>query len=423
MTDPEYRLTRLKNGVRIASIEMPHMRSASVGIWAGVGGRHEPEILSGISHFAEHLLFKGTKKRNARKITEAVEGIGGYLNAFTTEEHTCYYAKAGAEHLPVLCDVLSDMYLNSQFQPSEIERERDVIREEIMMYRDNPAHHVQELLTQTMWGGHALGRPLTGTVESISAFQRKQLLGFVKQHYTGQTTVVTVAGKVSHDDVVAQLAPAMGKIPAGKMPRISRYSVKPGKPRLSLFTQETEQTHLAMGFYSVGRLDARRFALKLLSVILGENMSSRLFQKLREKYGFCYSVHSGMVALEDVGMVNISAGLDTAKLQKAVRMILQEVEDFCRKPPARGELRKAQDYTLGQTLMGLESTTNQMMWMGESLLGYGKILNPAEVEKKLLAVTPEQIQAVACDCLNRSRLGVAIVGPDKDREKIGGWLG
>ena len=319
MTDSKYRLTQLKNGVRIASIEMPHMRSASVGIWAGVGGRHEPEALGGISHFTEHMLFKGTERRNARKITEAVEGIGGYLNAFTTEEHTCYYAKAGAAHLPVLCDVLSDMYLNSQFQPAEMERERDVIREEIMMYRDNPAHHVQELLTQTMWKGHPLGRPLTGTVESISSFRRSHLQGFVKQHYTGRTTIVAVAGKVSHDTVVAQLAPLMEKLPAGKMPRLSRYSAKPRKPRLSLFTQETEQTHLAMGFHSVGRLDERRFALKLLSVILGENMSSRLFQKLREKYGFCYSVQSSMVTLEDAGMVNISAGLDTSKLEKAVR--------------------------------------------------------------------------------------------------------
>ena len=422
MTHPKHRITRLKNGTRIASIEMPHMRSASVGIWAGIGGRHETDASSGMSHFVEHLLFKGTKNRTARRITEAVEGIGGYLNAFTTEDHTCYYAKACAGHLPVLCDVLTDMYLNSQFQPADIEREREVIREEIMMYRDNPAHHAQELLTQTMWAAHPLGRPLTGTVESISSFTRKQLIGFVKQHYTGRTTLVTVAGKVSHDEVVAQLTPALEKLPAGKTPRFSRFTARPDKPRVSLFTQETEQTHLAMGYHSIGRLDERRFALKLLSVILGENMSSRLFQKLREKYGFCYSVNSGMIALQDAGMVNISAGLDTSKLEKALRVILQEVENFCRKPPTRGELRKAQDYTLGQTLMGLESTTNQMMWIGESLLGHGKILNPAEIEQKLEAVTPEQIQAVACHCLNRSRLGVAIVGPEKDRAKIAGWL-
>lgn len=422
MTHYHYRLTRLKNGVRIASVEMPHMQSASVGLWAGIGGRHEPEKLSGISHFIEHLLFKGTKKRNARKITEAVEGIGGYLNAFTTEDHTCYYAKAGAAHLPTLCDVLSDMYLNSQFAPAEIEKEREVIREEIRMYHDNPAQHVQEMLSQTMWPGHPLGRPLTGTAESISSLDRAQMLRYLRDFYNGRTTIVTVAGKVSHEEVVAQLEPALGKLPPGKAPRFSRFRVTNGESKVSLYTQETEQTHLAMGFYAIGRSDERRYALKLLSVILGENMSSRLFQKLREKHGFCYSVQSGMVALADAGLINISAGLDTGKLQKALRVILQEVENFCHKPPSRGELRKAQDYTLGQTLMGLESTTNQMMWMGESLLGHGKILDPVEIEKKILTVTPEQIQAVAGHCLNRARLGVAIVGPSKEAGEIKNWL-
>src|SRR5205823_323006 len=174
----QYHLSKLKNGMRVATAEMPHMQSVSVGIWAGIGGRFETKALSGISHFIEHLMFKGTRRRNAKQLTEAVEGVGGYLNAFTTEDHTCYYAKAGAPHFPVLCDVLSDMYLNSEFDPVEIEREREVIREEIMMYRDNPAQHAQELLSETMWPAHPLGRPLTGTVETISHFDRKQLLRF-----------------------------------------------------------------------------------------------------------------------------------------------------------------------------------------------------------------------------------------------------
>jgi predicted Zn-dependent peptidase len=418
----DYRLTRLDNGTRIATAEMPYMQSASVGVWAGVGGRYEPAKFTGISHFIEHLLFKGTKTRTALKITEAVEGIGGYLNAFTTEDHTCYYAKAGASHLPDLCDVLSDMYLNSRFAPAEIDREREVIREEIRMYRDNPAQHVQELLSQTMWPEHPLGRPLTGTEESISKFKRPHLLGFLRENYNGRTTIVTVAGKVSHEKVVAQLKPALGKLPRGAVPRFSRFRVPGGSLKVSLHTQETEQTHLAMGFYAFGRSDERRYALKLLSVILGENMSSRLFQKLREKYGFCYSVQSGMITLADAGLVNISAGLDTGKLEKAVKVILQEVGNFCTKPPGRSELRKAQDYTIGQTLMGLESTTNQMMWLGESLLGHGKILDPSEIEEKIMAVAPRDIQAVACHCLNRARLGVAIVGPSKDARKIKDWL-
>jgi predicted Zn-dependent peptidase len=417
-----YRLSRLPNGVRIASVEMPWMRSVSLGVWAGVGGRHESAEQSGISHFMEHLLFKGTKKRNAKRITESVEGLGGYLNAFTTEDHTCYYAKAGASHLPELCDVLGDMYLESQFAPGEIEREREVIREEILMYRDHPAQHAQELLTATMWPGHPLGRPLTGTVETIGRLKRPDFLGFRNRHYTGSTTIITVAGPVYHERAVELLSPIFGRLPNGRSPRFSRTRPKDGPARVSLFTQDTEQTHLAMGFHAVGRTDERRYALKLLSVILGENMSSRLFQKLRERHGFCYSVQTSMVTLAETGAIQVYAGLDANNLERAVRMILRELESICHKAPSRSELRKAQDYTIGQTFMGLESTSNQIMWMGESLLGYGKILDPTEIERKILNVTPQDVQRVACHCLNRVRLGVAVVGPIKDEKKISGWL-
>jgi predicted Zn-dependent peptidase len=420
--DSPYRLTKLPNGVRIASVEMPYMRSVSIGVWAGIGGRHETAEQSGISHFMEHLLFKGTKRRTAKKITESVEGLGGYLNAFTTEDHTCYYAKAGAPHLPELCDVLGDMYLDSKFCPTEIEREREVIREEILMYRDHPGQHAQELLTATMWPEHPLGRPLTGTVETIGRLRQPDFLGFRDRHYTGNTTIITVAGPVYHERVVELLAPMFGRLERGRTPRFVRSRPKDGPAKVALHTQETEQTHLAMGFHAFGRADERRFALKLLSVILGENMSSRLFQKLRERHGFCYSVQTSMVTLADTGSIHVYAGLDVENLERAVKMILRELENICQKAPSKAELKKAQDYTIGQTFMGLESTSNQIMWMGESLLGYSKILDPTEIERKILAVTPHDVQRVACHCLNRVRLGVAVVGPLKDEEKIRRWV-
>jgi predicted Zn-dependent peptidase len=418
-----YRLTRLANGTRIASVEMPYMRSVSLGIWAGIGGRHESAAQGGISHFLEHLLFKGTKRRSAKRITEAVEGLGGYLNAFTTEDHTCYYAKAAATHLPDLCDVLCDMYLDSVFAPAEIEREREVIREEIMMYRDHPAQHAQELLTETMWPKHPLGRPLTGTVKSISQFKRADLMDFRDRHYTGANTIVTVAGPVYHERVVELLSPMLARLPRGRAPRFLRARRHEGPARLSLYTQETEQTHLAMGFHAFGRADDRRFALKLLSVILGENMSSRLFQKLREHHGWCYNVQTSMVTLADTGAIHVYAGLDAGNVEKAIRLILRELESICAKAPGRAELKKAQDYTIGQTLMGLESTSNQIMWMGESLLGYREILDPAEIERRVLAVTPEDVQHTACYCLNRVKLGLAVVGPLKDEARIRSWIG
>jgi len=423
-------LTKLPNGVRVASIEMPHMKTVSVGIWAAVGGRHEPESLCGISHFLEHLMFKGTKRRSARKITEAVEGLGGYLNAFTTEDHTCYYAKAGAAHLPVLCDVLGDMILNSRFAPAEIERERAVIREEILMVHDNPGQYIEELLSEVLWPDHPLGRPLTGTAESIAGLTREKFFAFKEKHYVGHTTLVTVAGAAAHERVLELMGPTIGMLPAGRVPRFEKSNhdraIKAGgvrRPHIKAVKEEIEQTHLALGFHAFGRRDERRFALKLLSVILGENMSSRLFQKLRERHGICYSVQTSVVSLQDAGALTVFAGLDPSKLEKAVRLTMEELDRIASQAPRPGELRKAQDYTIGQMLMGLESTSNQMTWMGESLLSFGKVIDPHEVEQRLLAVTPEEVRAVAETCLKLSRLGVAVTGPAPDAEKIRGWLG
>lgn len=421
MTTP-YRLTTLPNGVRIASVEMPHMCSVSVGIWAGVGGRHEPQAMSGMSHFAEHLLFKGTARRNARQITEAVEGVGGYLNAFTTEDHTCYYAKAASRHLRTLCDVLGDMYLNSQFSPVEIERERDVIREEILMVFDSPGQHVQELLSEALWPGQALGRPLTGSAKAIARYGRDDFLAFTRKFYNGSSTILTVAGQADHESVVGHFAPIFEKMPKGRLPRYTRAAQREKGPRLVAVKQEIEQTHLALGFHAIGRHDPRRYALKLLSVILGENMSSRLFQKLRERHGICYSISSGLVSLEDTGALTIFAAVEPAKLEKAIRLTMQELDRFIHKAPSKSELRKAKDYTIGQTLMGLESTSSQMTWMGESILSYGRVVDPADVETRLHAVTPEEISATARLCLERSRLALAITGEAPEETKIRSWL-
>lgn len=423
MTDFHYEVTRLPNGARVASVHMPHMRSVSVGVWVGVGGRHERANEGGMSHFLEHLLFKGTKRRSARQITTSVEGVGGYLNAFTTEDHTCYYAKAGVEHFERLCDVLGDMYVSSTFPDAEIEREREVVREEILMYRDQPAQHAQELLSSTLWPEHPLGRPLTGTVDTLAKFDRKTIQNFHRANYNASNTVVTVAGRVSHKEALEACRPWLEQLPRGKRPRFQRSPRVPRRPRVSTFAHDTEQMHLAMGFHAWGRRDERRFALKLLSVVLGENMSSRLFQKLRERHGFCYSVSSGMLTLEDTGALHICAGLDPKRLTRALQMILKELEALAEKGPTRAELKMAQDYTIGQTFMGLESTTNQIMWMGESLLGYGHVLSPASIERRIHGLDRDNLKAVAREVRTRGRLGVAVVGPVKGQPALESLLG
>jgi len=417
----EYQTTTLRNGIRIATCEMPHMKSVSVGLWVAVGGRHEPQETCGISHFLEHLLFKGTKTRSAQRLTEEVEGVGGFLNAFTTEDHTCFYAKAAARYFDVLADVLTDMFRNSVLDEDEIERERDVIREEILMYRDQPSQFSQELLSEVMWPRHALGRPLTGSLDSIARIRRRDLLKYIDRNYNGRTTVVTVAGRCRHSDVVDRFRAAFEDLPFGEAPAFEPWNGGKSIKRLAIAKEGTEQTHLALGYHAINRNDERRHSLKILSVILGENMSSRLFQQLRERYAYCYSIHSGTLVLEDSGLMSICVGLEPNKLKSALRAIGLELQKFCVEPPSLKELHQAQEYTVGQNELSLESTTNQVMWMGESIIAYGYVIHPEEVQAKVKEVTPEAIQAVARLCFDPARMGLAVVGPVGEGE-INRWV-
>src|SRR6201997_878871 len=417
-----YQTTKLKNGIRVATCEMPQMKSVSVGLWVAVGGRHEPEEHCGISHFLEHLLFKGTKTRNAQRLTEEVEGVGGFINAFTTEDHTCFYAKAAAHYFDILADVLTDMFRNSLLAEVEIERERDVIREEILMYRDQPSQFSQELLSEVMWPRHALGRPLTGSLESIGRIHRRELVQYIERNYNGSTTVITVAGRCRHEEVVSKFESSMADLPTGGPPEFDRWNGTKLQNRMAIAKEGNEQTHLALGFHAIDRNDARRHALKLLSVILGENMSSRLFQQLRERYAYCYSVHSGTLVLEDSGLVSICVGLEPKKLRSALRAIYRELGKLRTKPPGKKELRQAQEYTIGQNELGLESTSNQIMWMGESLLAYSKVVDPEEVQAKFKEVTTEEIQQVANLCFAPQRMGLGVVGP-VESAKVQRWIG
>jgi len=408
-----YQVTQLKNGLVVATAEMPHMASLSLGLWVGVGGRHEPAELNGVSHFIEHLLFKGTKKRSAREISQAVEGIGGYLNAFTSEENTCFYSKARHDRLDELLDVLVDMFLNSRFDPVEIEKERGVIKEEVAMYLDQPSHHVQELLNETLWPDQPLGRPLTGTVKTVDAMSRTELVGFQRLNYVIGATVIAAAGRLSHRQIVNAVSRVASLFPSGKRPRFSPSRNGQTGPRFRLFTKKTEQTQLALGIRTCSRHDERRFALRLLNTILGENMSSRLFQVVREDRGLAYNIYSSLSFFDDTGDLVISAGLDTDNLPKALKLIIRELRRLAEAPPHAGEFRRARDYVLGQIDLGLESTENQMMWLGEQLLGYGKILTPSEIKRRLSEVTAAAIRSVARDFFRPERLNLALVSPLK----------
>jgi predicted Zn-dependent peptidase len=411
-------ISRLKNGITVATVEMPHMASVSLGIWVAVGGRYEPAELNGVSHFIEHMLFKGTRRRSAKEISQAVEGIGGYLNAFTGEESTCFYSKARHDRYEQLLDVLTDMFLNSKFDPSEIAKERGVIKEELAMYMDQPHQLVQELLNETLWPNHPLGRSLTGTEKTIDSMDRGKLLCYRRANYVAPCTLVTAAGNLCHERIVRAVSRFAPKFAAGKRPYFQPVDDNQTQPRTRAFTKDTAQLQLALGFRTCSRHDERRFALRILNTLLGENMSSRLFQVIREDHGLAYSVHSCLVFFDDVGSLIISAGMDTDQIPRVMKLIMRELKRFTEKPPSAKEMRQTRDFLIGQIDLSLESTENQMMWLGDQLIGYGKIIAPSEIKKRLSQVRPAEVHRVGQAFFQPDRLSLALVSPLKNSRSL-----
>ena len=412
-------VTKLANGVQVVSCPMPHVESVAVGIWAAVGGRHESPRLHGMSHFMEHMVFKGTARRSARRIMQEIEGIGGDINASTTEERTCYYASAPMEYLTQVVDVLTDLYCHARFAPADIELERGVINEEIQMYLDEPAQHVQELLHEKFWPNQALGRPLTGTPESIARFRKKDFVDYLAANYQGRATIVTAAGNLDHARLVEQVEKTLGGLQSGSRPRDVRARVRRSGPKLHVVTKETQQTNVAMGLPMPGYRDPERFAANVLHVLLGGNASSRLFQELREKRGYCYSISTYPVTFADTGMLNLSIGLDAKNLERAFQVIGRQFSRIREQRCSPIELRRAKEYLIGLSRMSMERTSSQSSRLGQSLLAHGRVLDPAEIYAKIRAVTPEDIQAVARKILRPEGVCAVVIGPVKRSET---WL-
>lgn len=413
-----YHVTTLPNGLRVATAEMPRMASVSLGLWVGIGSRYEPKPLNGACHFIEHMLFKGTKRRSARQISEEVEGIGGYLNAFTSEENTCFHARVHHDHFTVVLDVLMDMFLNSRFAVADIVKERDVIKEEIAMYRDQPAQHVQEVLNAITWQNHPLGRSITGTNRSLDSIHRKQLTQFFRGNYLAANTVLVAAGNIRHAAAVKAVTRFTKLFPPGRVAPFAPAPTDQCEPRLKLITQNTEQAQLAVGIRTCSRHDPRRFALRLLNAILGENMSSRLFQLIREDLGLAYNIYTTPSFYGDAGDFVISAGLDTDNVPRTVELIRRELQRCTKRLPTAAELRRARDFAIGQFDLSLESTENQMNFVGEQMLGYGRITPPSQTKKRLAAVTAAEIRAVAADFFRPERMNLALVSPLKDGAEL-----
>lgn len=404
----------LSNGVRLVMTPLPQVESVSLGIWAGVGGRHESDALSGISHFIEHLLFKGTRHYSCRAISQAIEGRGGYLNAFTQEENTCYYARVAAGQTGRAFDVLADMVRRPTLAVSDIDRERAVIVEEIQMYRDQPAQWVDDLLGELMWVGHPLGRPIVGTPETLQGLNRRTIAAFHQTAYSARNIVLSISGAIDRDAIIRRAVAEFEPHRTAPVPRFRPVTGRVAQHPIDVRARDIEQVHLALGIrVNFGRADRRRFLFKLLNVILGENMSSRLFVTLREREGLAYEIHSSCQLMDETGSLDISAGLDQKRTLRAVQLIVREMHRLRTACVGFREFRRAQEYTVGQIRLGLESTSARMLWAGESLLNLGRVIPPEEVIEGIERATAEDLRELAEELFNPRRLSLALVVPEK----------
>jgi len=407
-----HEMTTLANGLRVLTVRLPHVQSVSLGFFLDVGSRYESEPLAGASHFIEHMVFKGTEQRpTPLDIVDAIEGKGGILGASTGLETTLYWAKVASAHLQEALDVLSDMLLRPRFEPSDVDREREVISEEISYTLDTPDGLAQLLVNQLQWPGHPLGRDIAGTRQSVAELSRDGMLDFMACHYRSGRAILGVAGQVDHEQIVASAESSIGEWQPG--PRVDWEPAPSARlgPMLEIKFRDTEQAQLSLSFAGLSRGDPDRFALQLLNVILGEGMQSRLFQKVREELGLAYSVGSFVTSLQDTGAVGFYAGVRPNRAEEALSAIVSELERLRQEPVPQRELAKAVEFVRGRLALSLEDSFAIASWyVHQQLLG-PEVLEPSEVVARFEAVLPSDIQRLAGTIFQMERLNLAVVGP------------
>ena len=413
-----YQKVTLDNGLRILTSPMPHTRSVSTGFFITVGSRFEEEKEGGLSHFIEHMLFKGTEKRpQARDIAESIEGVGGVINASTSLELTAYWAKVPEGHLPSALDVLVDMLRHPLLLAEEMEMERRVIMEEIKMMFDDPADWVHLLLNQLVWPHHPLGREVAGTKESVSGIDKGAMLRYLGRHYRPQNTVVTVAGHIDGDEVVDVVAEALGDWKEEERASFLPAPEEGVGPKVCIGRRETEQAQLALSLPGIPYTHPHRFDMRLLNAILGEGMSSRLFLEVREKRGLAYSIHSYVSSFHDTGTMGISAGVDPQRMEAALEAILGELDRLREGPVPPQELRKAKEFVKGRLLLRMEDSFAVASWLGQQEALEDQVLTLDEALASLEAVTAEGIQRLAQERFSDQKISLAVVGPFEEGEE------
>lgn len=403
------RQTTLPNGLVVITESMEHVHSVSVGAWLRSGSRREPAELNGISHFTEHMLFKGTQRRTAEDIAREVDSVGGMLDAFTSKEMVCFNTRVLHEHLPKAFDVLSDMLLEPKFAVQDIGREKSVILEEIRMTQDNPEDLVHELFTQNFWNPHALGRPILGTPETVSGLTRETLELWFRHWYAPNNLVITAAGRLEHASFVDLVTERFAKLVPS--PDGASDPVPHPVPHITLREKnELEQVHICIGVPALPMPDRRRFAVSVLNDVLGGGMSSRLFQNVRERQGLAYAIFSELNAYKDVGTLSVYAGTSLETASKVVRCILDEFRRMKDEPLSSEELRRSKDHLKGATLLALEGTGQRMNSLARYHLYFNRHFTPHELIAMLEAVTPEEVQQIGREFFCCDRVAASVVG-------------
>lgn len=409
------RRTILPGGLRIVTEALPTVRSATFGIWVGVGSRDESPVLNGATHYLEHLLFKGTERRSALEISSEIDAVGGEMNAFTAKEYTCYYARVLDTDLPLAVDVICDMLTGSLIAPEDVDAERGVILEEIAMTDDDPGDLVHDVFAAAVLGDSPLGRPVLGTVDTINALTRDQIARFFRKHYGPRNLVVAAAGNIDHAKVVRMVRRAFDRAGALDDPQALPAPPRSGTKlvrstgRVELLNRRTEQAHVILGMPGLSRTDERRWALGVLNTALGGGMSSRLFQEIREKRGLAYSVYSYTSSFADCGLFGVYAGCAPNKAGEVIKICRDELADIVEHGLTDEELRRAAGQMCGSTVLGLEDTGALMNRIGKSELCWGEQISVDEMLAKIKAVTPDAVRAVARDVLD-TRPSLAAIG-------------
>jgi predicted Zn-dependent peptidase len=404
--------TELPGGLRIVSEAMPGARSASIGVWVGVGSRDETPSLAGSSHFLEHLLFKGTTTRSALEIASAMDAVGGELNAFTEKEHTCYYATVLDRDLPLALEIVGDVVLDATIAAPDVEVERSVVLEEIAMRDDDPADLVHDEFSSALLGDSPLGRPILGTEESIRALTRRQIAGYYSRRYQPGSMVLAAAGNVDHAALVAQARKVFtGRLDVTAAPGVRRTSppARPAQP-VRIVEDDTEQANIIIGTHGLARHDERRFALGVLSAALGGGMSSRLFQSIREQRGLAYSVYSFTSAYADAGLLGAYAGCQPGKADEVVELLVRGLDEAAAGDLSVQEIERGKGQMRGGLVLGLEDAGSRMSRIGKSELVYGDVMGVDELLSRIDAVTAEDVAELAGYLLSQPRC-LTVVGP------------